>query len=82
LTTKAYLGSTQEVRTPIPWSLSALKRVLTSTLPEDDLSAVRIALQKTRFCSDDEILQILMSAFGCHSACNIDPLSRGIGVQN
>jgi hypothetical protein len=21
-------------------------------------------------------------AFGCHSACNIDPLSRGIGVQN
>jgi hypothetical protein len=19
---------------------------------------------------------------GCHSACNIDPLSRGIGVQN
>ena len=22
------------------------------------------------------------SAMGCHSACNIDPLSRGIGVQN
>jgi hypothetical protein len=21
-------------------------------------------------------------ATGCHSACNIDPLSRGIGVQN
>ena len=27
----------------------------------------------------------VVSAFamlGCHSACNIDPLSRGIGVQN
>jgi purine-binding chemotaxis protein CheW len=22
------------------------------------------------------------SLLGCHSACNIDPLSRGIGVQN
>jgi hypothetical protein len=22
------------------------------------------------------------SSPGCHSACNIDPLSRGIGVQN
>jgi hypothetical protein len=22
------------------------------------------------------------AAIGCHSACNIDPLSRGIGVQN
>jgi hypothetical protein len=20
--------------------------------------------------------------YGCHSACNFDPLSRGIGVQN
>ncbi|MET4479462.1 hypothetical protein [Bradyrhizobium sp. F1.13.3] len=24
----------------------------------------------------------LPEAQGCHSACNIDPLSRGIGVQN
>jgi AraC-like DNA-binding protein len=23
-----------------------------------------------------------VSGFSCHSACNIDPLSRGIGVQN
>jgi len=27
------------------------------------------------------VLDELMS-FSCHSACNIDPLSRGIGVQN
>jgi hypothetical protein len=24
----------------------------------------------------------LNAGYGCHSACNIDPLSRGIGVQN
>jgi hypothetical protein len=24
----------------------------------------------------------LEEPIGCHSACNIDPLSRGIGVQN
>jgi hypothetical protein len=23
-----------------------------------------------------------IKGFSCHSACNIDPLSRGIGVQN
>ena len=25
---------------------------------------------------------MLLTKDGCHSACNIDPLSRGIGVQN
>jgi hypothetical protein len=25
---------------------------------------------------------VLKNAAQCHSACNIDPLSRGIGVQN
>jgi hypothetical protein len=32
-----------------------------------------------------ELEHFLWSAlphFSCHSACNIDPLSRGIGVQN
>jgi hypothetical protein len=28
------------------------------------------------------VIFILLQRQDCHSACNIDPLSRGIGVQN
>jgi hypothetical protein len=32
--------------------------------------------------SEPELLFIPEGKISCHSACNIDPLSRGIGVQN
>ena len=28
------------------------------------------------------VVELAKASNGCHSACNIDPLSRGIGVQN
>jgi len=30
----------------------------------------------------DGVFSYLTRPITCHSACNIDPLSRGIGVQN
>jgi hypothetical protein len=32
-------------------------------------------------CGSD-VTETLDLTLACHSACNIDPLSRGIGVQN
>jgi hypothetical protein len=32
--------------------------------------------------ADDYLRGMAFHEAGCHSACNIDPLSRGIGVQN
>jgi len=28
------------------------------------------------------MISVAITVASCHSACNIDPLSRGIGVQN
>ncbi|MET4426301.1 hypothetical protein [Bradyrhizobium sp. RT3a] len=33
-------------------------------------------------CANDVLATIATENLDCHSACNIDPLSRGIGVQN
>jgi hypothetical protein len=32
--------------------------------------------------SSSRMRAIFLTRVWCHSACNIDPLSRGIGVQN
>jgi hypothetical protein len=39
----------------------------------------KIAIERMERLMGDAMLQHMVT---CHSACNIDPLSRGIGVQN
>ena len=43
------------------------------------------ALERSVYAAGIDVVDRLARSLGveaCHSACNIDPLSRGIGVQN
>jgi len=68
------------------------ERLSTTTIATSDLTAVEILWLEKRIenrvrFGRPALEKILDSnrrilSFSCHSACNIDPLSRGIGVQN
>jgi hypothetical protein len=54
------------------------KQLLADLLAAETEEAALEILNKQGLLSDETRWRFL----GCHSACNIDPLSRGIGVQN
>jgi hypothetical protein len=61
--------------TPWTWTSSALEDVHMSSVQNTDPDcSVLSRIEGSVFR--------LVHSLSCHSACNIDPLSRGIGVQN
>jgi hypothetical protein len=61
-----------------------------------EIEAARQLIAREHYLSEDVISRMLVHSpfvprdtlltysrgFACYSACNVDPLSRGIGVQN
>jgi DNA invertase Pin-like site-specific DNA recombinase len=71
------------------WRTSYIRKVLTSTAPIGSFTPHTTTHDETTRSRRDEPLEAIPNMFPaavdvetCHSACNIDPLRWGIGVQN
>jgi len=67
--------------------LEALKAAGATTIYREKVSGVRedrpqLGKLMTTIAPGDIVVVTKLDRLGCHSACNFDPLSRGIGVQN